>query len=158
MKSLVAKIREAFRETPPPSWEQICPKNDGESFQIKNFLDGLKWTEINITKLGTYVGQVSAIPFCLSAGAFHYYFPGFILSVLHSYDDLDMLAGALAAELTPSRNEDFDDYVKRFDVRQREVVHEVFCLFDDMNDSAPEFNNLSHALAEYWKADAASRQ
>jgi hypothetical protein len=53
MKSLVAKIREAFRETPPPNWEQICHKNDGESFNIKNFLDGIKWTEINVTKLGT---------------------------------------------------------------------------------------------------------
>ena len=101
---LAARVKRSFRSVPGPERiTRLEPWEDSESGAITAMLQGKHWSELTPELVQ---GQPDAIAF-LSAEAFRYFLPGYLLIALEDATDLDVaLIGLLNALAGPTNQEE----------------------------------------------------
>jgi hypothetical protein len=100
---LAARVRDAFRMVPRPAALTFSsPAEDRESAIVTAIYQQKHWSNLTPDVVGQWPSAVSF----LSAEAFRFFLPGFLLLALHNLDDLDVALLGLLGRLTGPDNED----------------------------------------------------
>ncbi len=95
-EQVAQKIEAAFANTPYPGDDQICKSGDaGED--LANALRGLHWHEVEIVTIANCHMDMPL----MTAEAFRYYLPAFMLALMNFYQHAGTLPMSLLHTLTP---------------------------------------------------------
>jgi hypothetical protein len=125
--------------------------DDWESAELlKDFL-GKKWKDLTIDLIVPKHGNDL---FLLTNEAYRYYLPGFMLLMLNSFYESDILADAVISSLNPFFSE-LDRFLKRiseFSTPQKKVIKEFLEYIKDTHSGdSPFFKKDVEQALEYWK-------
>ena len=130
VSELRSLIQDAWSDAKHPGDIDTSADPGSEAMQVVSFFRGKAWKDITLEALRTYPGDASKCLNYMSAVAFRYYIPAFMLMALDKYEDQGSSAeawviaasavyslGTLSADLFKSR-------VAAFSVFQRKTIVE----------------------------------
>jgi len=98
-ESVLRIIRRAFRDVPRPDDGRLVRNaHDAESAEAAEAFTRWHWRDLSASDLHPcYVGAL----FCMTASAFRFFLPGFMVVSIEEYDEADTIPGAVLIALTP---------------------------------------------------------
>ena len=100
-----ALIEEAWASSEYPGDSKIAYDKAGynlECKQVADFFRGKKWNNVTLSALRAYRGDASACLHFMSATAFRYYLPAYMLIAIDDYSDADVVADSAVNALAPA--------------------------------------------------------
>jgi hypothetical protein len=98
-ESVLRIIRRAFRDVPRPDDERLVrDAHDAESAEAAEVFAHWHWRDLSASDL--HPRYVDAL-FCMTAPAFRFFLPGFMVVSIEEYDEADTIPDAVLIALTP---------------------------------------------------------
>ena len=152
-------IETAWTKAPYPGDENLRGGGGGlEAEQVADFLRGKEWKDVSLTSLQSeYVGDGSACLSFLSAAAYRYYLPAYMLIAVDHYDDADVIADSAWSSLSPSYPEGSEMYVwwhdrvSGFSSEQIRAIVEFLRFMDSAHGEAYPLEGPKDAIP-FWVA------
>lgn len=154
--ALKATIRSAWAGAEAPIPESVAPGEPwSEAGRITAFFGGRRWEDVDLGALrDQYRGDGSACLYFMSAEAFRYYLPSYMVIALEDYDDADVVGQAAVNALTPTTNPSLaGDEAVRYDGFTRPQRRAIVAFLELMQHRHGDdflLGELERALA-FWR-------
>jgi hypothetical protein len=152
-RSLAELIREAFVSVEYPGDDRLVYDTSGGHLEcdgVAAAFKGKRWAELSVDFLRRHADSI----FFFTPEAYRFYLPAYLLSIIGSYRESDVMPVTVLHSLTPpegsTRNTPFERRARVFDAQQRGAIRAFLqFLMDKHSVDLPGYD--PQAALAYWR-------